>query len=1546
MALFVLAVASWSVLPAAVVSAASCPNELLRTGPSAQLADCRAYELVTPPDSNGRLFRGLPEQLPGGTALGDIFPTELASPTLDSFVFSTRANPLPGVTGANGLWNELEGYEALRTEAGWHLERRVTPAAVESVVPEVGGMSSDHGYIFVYGGPVTNEGASFYGTLHQGNYLGDREGNFELVGCGSLGCEPQAEGRYISSGGTHVLFSTGKLSSGSQWCALAISKSRPCPSKQLDSRAPPTGTGAIYDRAADGPTEVVSLLPGDVTPAAGEDAAYQGASVDGLVVAFEIKGTLYVRVRGSGASTTKKVTEAESVFGGLSSDGRYLFYVSGGDIHRFDTETEIDEEINASGDGQMVNVSADGSHVYFISEQQLDGASGSSGQPNLYVWTGGAPHYIATVSPSDLLDIATWTEVAESGPGVDQTRTTPDGSAIIFRSGAQLTPYDNAGHREIYRYAAGEGLECVSCNSESGPATADARLQDPNVANTAAVIHNLSGDGRRVFFETSESLVSADIDGVNDIYEWQLPAEGEPARVDLISSGSSTAYAEVDGLQDPNVILAITPNGNEVFFRSQDALTPEAGTGGVQAIYDARVGGGFAFPPPSSPCVEAACRPSPLSPPTFGEAATQSLKGTGNVVPSKKKHKRHRCRHGFRHHGKRCIRKHRQRSATRAVASVSGVQLSKARADYPKANYPMLASETKTEPAGTAAFSTLSGPEFEDYGIESVAAALSTTTAAAHPDLTTSLVLSPKNSVWSPQTEDVVVALPPGLVGNPNVADRCSTGEFVSNECPVDSQVGVSRLKVKNISELQVAPIFNLEPPHPGKEVARLGLAAPLFPVFIDLSVRTAGDYGVTATIDGSPAAYPLESAETTIWGNPADPSHDALRDPPGPDGPPSASGLDPIAFLTNPSVCQQGGVGFSVTSYEFPGQVFSAFAPLEPITNCAGVPFAPTFEAHPTSRKAGAPTGLKTKLRLPQSSDPEVRGTATMREARVTLPEGMTIASGAAEGLAACSDEQVGFHREVDAACPDSAKLGTATISSPALPEALEGAIYQRSPEPGHLFRLWLVSDDFGLHIKLPGEIEPDPKTGQLTAVFSDLPQVPVEEIDLDVWGGPQAPLKNPDSCGTYATTFTFAPHSDDPAVSGQTQMTIDEGCSPRGFSPQLHGGAVDPVAGAFSPFVFDLTREDGEQNLANFEVTLPKGELAKLKGVPLCPDAAAVSGDCPAAAKIGFIVAAVGPGPNPLWIPQPGKDQPTVFLAGPYQGAPYSIVSTVPAQAGPFDLGDVVVRSAVAIDPESAQVTVKTDPLPQIVAGVPVIYRRLHAVVDRPEFTLNPTDCSDLSLSSTVLSTEGAIAHPSQRFQVNGCRALKFKPKVVLKLKGGPQRADYPALTAILKARKGDANLRRVSVALPHSEFLAQEHIRTICTRVQFAARKCPKGSVYGKAKAWTPLLDKPLEGSVYLRSSDHLLPDLVMDLRGPIEVAVAGRIDAVKGGIRTTFPAVPDAPITKFLLQMKGGAKGLLTNSQNICTGKHRALVKIGAQNGRAAQLKPVLAASCGK
>lgn len=866
--------------------------------------------------------------------------------------------------------------------------------------------------------------------------------------------------------------------------------------------------------------------------------------------------------------------------------------------------------------------------------------------------------------------------------------------------------------------------------------------------------------------------------------------------------------------------------------------------------------------------------------------------------------------------------------------------------------------------AGGALPTLSSAAEFENFGLESVSASQSSNAAGAHADFTTKFALNHTEDGGGAQhvsgyMEKLSVSLPPGLIGNPNNMPTCPTGQFETlGNCPIDAQVGAVEVLLDGRPESQaiIEPIYNLQPPHPHREVARLGFIALLYPVFIDVNVRTASDYGVTATVHDAPALAPVVWAKATLWADPANPAHDTQRLTPleavvGCTSPCFVGGsrpsnLDPRPFMSNPTACEEQSVGFAVTSYQRPGEVFEAEAAMEPTTGCEDLPFGPQLQLEPTSHRAGAPTGLNAVLRIPQSEALNVPATSALEAAKVTLPEGMTINPPAANGLLACSDQEVGLGTEDESHCPDGSKLGTATFVSPDLPEAIHGTIYQRTPANNDLFRIWLVSDDFGLHLKLPGRIEANSSTGQLTAEFEETPQLPVEEINLEFRGGPRAALKNPDACGKYSAAYEFTPWSDpESPVTGQTQpFTIDEGCEAKGFSPSLEAGVTNPVAGGYSPFVMSLKREDGEENVSAFDLTLPRGELAKLKGVPLCSDSDAATGSCPAGTQIGSVAVSSGAGSQPLWIPQPGKAPTGVFLAGPYKGAPYSIVTKAPAQAGPFDLGTVAVRGGLYIDPQTAQATAKIDPLPQILEGVPVFYRTIQASIDRPEFAVNPTNCSEQSVGATVVSAKGTVATPNDRFQVGECSSLNFGPTLKLRLKGSTKRGGYPALTATVQTHANEANIGKVSVALPHSEFLAQEHINTICTRVQFSQDNCPTGSVYGYARAITPLLDQPLEGPVYLRSSNNPLPDLVVALHGQIDIDLAGRIDSVNGGIRTTFAEVPDAPVTKFVLRMKGGKKSLLVNSTDICVGRHRATVKMSGQNGKGHNPHPLLRGKC--
>jgi hypothetical protein len=872
---------------------------------------------------------------------------------------------------------------------------------------------------------------------------------------------------------------------------------------------------------------------------------------------------------------------------------------------------------------------------------------------------------------------------------------------------------------------------------------------------------------------------------------------------------------------------------------------------------------------------------------------------------------------------------------------------------------------------GVAAPIAAAAEEFGEYGIESVSASLSTPQAGAHADLTIGFTLIHNNkSEPYALTRNIDVVLPPGVAGNPQAVPPCTVAEFgtrpEASKCSQDSQIGITEVTlVEPTPTTLIEPIYNMEAPASGDSVARFGFFAAGYPTFINVTIDPS-DYRLIAKVEGAASAAQLVAASTTLWGVPASPSHNALRLTPQEarehkvpaEG--RKPGLPERPFLSNPTDCStQRQITIRATSYQLPDSPVEKSEAFPEITGCGKVDFSPHFSAVPTNPEAAAPTGLEAQLVIPQNESPNGLATSTLKSAIVTLPEGLTINPSAGDGLDSCSADQVGFGREEASHCPDAAKIGSAEIEVPALAHTLKGSVYQRTPEPGHLFRFWLVTDEQGVHLKLPAEIEANPLTGQLTTHFAGVPalggnpQFPVSALKLAIFGGPRAPLSTPASCGTYQTHYSFAPWSGRAPAEADTPMQITQGCNKGGFSPGLSAGTRSLRAGSFSPFVLTLTRVDGEANPSVLSVTLPEGLLAKLGGAPLCPDAQAASGACPAGSRIGSVTAATGVGGAPLWIPQPGKAPTALYLGGPYKGAPYSAVAVVPAQAGPFDLGTVVTRSALSIDPATAVATITTDPLPQILEGVPISYRTLHVSVDRPEFTLNPTNCGAMATSSTITAVQGQSAHPRSPFQATNCAKLAFAPKLSLALKGAMGRTGNPSVTALLTQGPGQAGIAQATTILPPSEFIDNTHINNPCTRVQFNAGACPASSILGHAKAISPLLDQPLEGPLYFRSNggERELPDLVADLNGPVHIILVGFIDSVKkkgagiSQVRTRFAAVPDAPVSRFELRLFGGKRGLLENSQNLCKKKRHLKLRLTGQNGRVENTNPPLATSCG-
>ncbi len=789
---------------------------------------------------------------------------------------------------------------------------------------------------------------------------------------------------------------------------------------------------------------------------------------------------------------------------------------------------------------------------------------------------------------------------------------------------------------------------------------------------------------------------------------------------------------------------------------------------------------------------------------------------------------------------------------------------------------------------------------------------------------------------------DVRVELPAGFIGNPTAMPACprklnvpsnkqaGDGGFDPNEfCPLNSIVGIAEVKTQYLTGMEVrrfiAPVFNRVPP-PGV-AAQFAFSFLDAVTTLDAHVRSDGDYGVDVVSRNALQLKAVLGSKVTLWGTPADHSHDIQRcmaffstdsaffpdDGSTPEcqndlftrafapwKAPSAANVPVRAFVANPTACTPDGVGLETrlhvegwaASRPFDDASFVSHLPpglplpvedwgaVKGPDGCGRVPFDPSFGVKADTRKADSPAGLSVDLSFPQAGLVNPLGVSTghLKRATVALPEGWSVSPSAADGLDGCSDAESRVGTLLGAECPPASKIGTVEATTPLLEEKLTGGVFvgsQESDDPlsGQMFRMFIAlnNEQRGIRVKLPGQIRIPPGGGPIVTTFDNNPQVPVDKISLRLNGGPRAPLASPLDCGTKTATAELESWSG-AVVTRSSEMSVDcPGVGP--LAPTFTAGVTGNLAGRHTGFVLRANRPDASQVIDGLSLRMPTGVLAKLKGVPQCADAAASAGTCPESSRVGTATVGAGPGSHPFFL------SGGVYLTGPYKKGPFGLSVAVPAKAGPFDLGLVVVRQQLLVDPVDAHVNVVSDPLPTVVKGVPVRMRSLNVDVDRRDFVLNPTSCKAKTILATFKAPNGSVFTATSPFGAANCAALGLKPKLGLRLTGRKQMTDgkHPGVKAVVLQRRGDANLERVEVRLPLSLALDPDNAQALCEFKDGIKPDptCPEGSIVGRAVARTPLLEQPLSGPVYFVKnvrvdpktgrSIRTLPMLVIPLRG---------------------------------------------------------------------------------
>lgn len=855
----------------------------------------------------------------------------------------------------------------------------------------------------------------------------------------------------------------------------------------------------------------------------------------------------------------------------------------------------------------------------------------------------------------------------------------------------------------------------------------------------------------------------------------------------------------------------------------------------------------------------------------------------------------------------------------------------------------------------------------------SVLAAVSSHQAGAHANVTTGFAMNTTGVfITAGSPRDVAFDMPPGAVGNTVGMPRCNSVLAMNQECPASTIVGLATAVFQGLQvQRQKAPVFNIEPA-PGEPAAFMFVIQNNIPVRLDTTVLSNGNYGVRVTAGDLSAASPLYTSYVTIWGVPAD------HEGPGPVevfgdrydaetvGSPSEAAVR-VPLLSNPTQCGRPLTAIAETdAWRTPGVFQKTELPMGAMTGCLQLPFESSFSFLPDTLESGAPAGYEFDLNVNTENTPDLPSASDVKAVSLALPEGVVVNPSAAWGLKACSaadfygPNHPSQEPAEEAKCPREAKVGSVWIKTPALEEALEGSVFLAEPEckpctpqeaeDGKMVKLYVqaVSEgEGGIVIKLEGKGMIDQKTGRITTVFDENPQLPFDHFKLRLAGGPRAVLANPRTCGTVTAAGDLRPWS---SLLGEGELgtvgdstpkfevEINQNCHGAEFHPFFKAGMPDIQAGEYGEFTLAFGRPDNSEFLSSIETHMPEGLMGSLNGVELCKEAQASSGTCGSNSQIGEVQVLSGPGANPFLV-EGGK----VFLTEGYGDAPFGLSIVVPAVAGPYTLagttgnGTVVVRAQIFVDEHTAQLTVKSGPMPSMLDGIPLQLKAVNVRINRPHFMFNPTSCDKMAITGSIDAVEGLTANVESPLQVANCARLPFKPKFRAYTKAHHSRKHGAYLHVTLESGSGQANIREVHVELPKAMPSVLKTLQQACTEQQFAKSPegCPAGSIVGHAKAITPLVPVPIEGPAYFVSHGGAkFPELVMVLKGyGITVVLNGETFISKAGITSsTFKTVPDVPVTRFDLVLPEGKNPALTGNGDLCAKKLTMPTRLVGQSGK--------------